>query len=48
MVLPIGSICRELDGAFMDIAPTRAWAVLQWDSDGVVSFFVVCFGVLVW
>jgi hypothetical protein len=32
----------------MDIAPTRAWAVVQWDGDGVVGFFVVGFGVLVW
>jgi hypothetical protein len=36
------------DGAFMDVAPTRACVVLQWAGDGVVGFFVVGFGVLVW
>ena len=38
---------RISNGALMDIAPTRACIVLQWPGDGVVSFFVVGFGVLV-
>ena len=37
------------DGAVMDVAPKGAWtAALQWTGDGVVGFFVVGFGVLVW
>jgi hypothetical protein len=33
------------DGALVGVAPSRVW-VLEQDDDGVVGFFVVCFGVL--
>ena len=36
------------DGALMDVAPVRVCVVLQWAGDGVVGFFVMSFGVLVW
>jgi hypothetical protein len=34
------------DGAPVGIAPCRRVRVLEQDDDGVVGFFVVCFGVL--
>ena len=34
------------DGALVDVAPFRVWVLEQLD-DGMVGFFVMCFGVLV-
>jgi len=36
---------RPSDGALVDVAPSRG-QVLEQDDDGMVGFFVVCFGVL--
>lgn len=37
------------DGALVGVAPSRVRVrVLEQDDDGMVGFFVVCFGVLAW
>ena len=36
------------DDALMDVTPTRAGVVLQLAGDGMVRFFVMSLGVLVW
>jgi hypothetical protein len=35
----------SLRGALVEVAPSLVW-VLEQDADGMVGFFVVCFGVL--
>ena len=46
MGLPKGQ--ARSDGALMDIAPTLAGVVPEWDGDGMVGLFVMGLGVLVW